>query len=75
MRHRLTNHRLGKHRGQHERVAVQDAKVEFHPWGADLECVAVDDLVRAVVDLAAFPVQRAELAGSETEIDYAGVLR
>jgi hypothetical protein len=39
---------------------VQDAEVER--LGANAEGSAVDDPVLAVVDLSAFPVQRAELA-------------
>jgi hypothetical protein len=59
LRYRLTNHRSGEHRAQPE-GAIHDAVVK--PGGADPKRAAVDDVVRAVIDLSALPVQGAKLS-------------
>ena len=54
----LTDHRLGQHRSQEERVVVHNAVLECHvadPQGA-LAC----HVISAVIDLPAEPVQRSE---------------
>src|SRR5215216_4233954 len=62
IRQRLSNHSLGEHRSQRERVAVEDAVMERHPRPPDADGGVVDEAIGVLIDLAAQPVQGAKLA-------------